>query len=159
MFEHASNLNRRKRERHTVREGERERERPPNTRAISCYGLHRNQIQLLWIAIFINNLCYFISGMSHNVFSDLREGGGLMAGGWLNNENGLRGNEELRLSITTVVSLFSPLVRSGTTEMLLMWPLPGILNSSKKKGAMFPSNSNFLTHLFYIKMLFFIICY
>lgn len=44
--------------------------------------------------------------MSHNVFSDLREGGGeLTAAGWLNNENGLRGNEELRLSITTVVSV------------------------------------------------------
>lgn len=77
----------------------RERERPPNTRAISCYGSHRNQIQLLWIAIFINNLCYFISGMSHNVFLGLREGG---AGGWLNNENGLGGNEELRLSISEV---------------------------------------------------------
>lgn len=62
-------------------------------------------------------------------FSDLREAvggrggegcGGLQACGWLNNESGLRGNEELRHSIRTVVSLFSPLVRSGTTEMLLM---------------------------------------
>ncbi len=59
--------------------GKRERERPPNTRAISCYGLHRNQIQLLWIAVFINNLCYFISGMSHNVFSDFQREG---ADGW-----------------------------------------------------------------------------
>lgn len=49
-------------------ERERKRKRPPNSRAISCYGSRRNQIQLLWIAIFINNLCYFISGLSHNVF-------------------------------------------------------------------------------------------
>lgn len=62
--------------------------------------------------------------MSHTVFSRLAWGSGLKACGWLNNENGLRGNEELRHSIRTVVSLFSPLVRSGTTEILLMWPLP-----------------------------------
>ena len=94
--ERKTHCERKKRER--GREKERERERPPNTRAISCYDSHRNQIQLLWIAIFINNLCYFISGMSHNVFSDSSEGGGqggLKAGGWLNNENGLRGNEVL----------------------------------------------------------------
>lgn len=66
------------RERKTHCERKRERERPPNTRAISCYGSHCNQIQLLRTAIFINNLCYFISGMSHNVFFNLCEWGG----GW-----------------------------------------------------------------------------
>lgn len=83
-------------------ERERKRKRPPNSRAISCYGSRRNQIQLLWIAIFINNLCYFISGLSHNVFFWLMQWRGLKAGAWLNNENGLRGNEELRLSIREV---------------------------------------------------------
>lgn len=55
---------------------EKETERPPHNSVISCYGLHHYQIQLRLIAAIINNLCYFISGMSHNVvFYDLSEEG------------------------------------------------------------------------------------
>lgn len=82
------------------RQREKGRERGGETTQHPSHGSHRNQIQPLRIAIFINNLCYFISGMSDNVFFRLALGRGLKAGGWLNNENGLRGNEELRLSVS-----------------------------------------------------------
>lgn len=45
------------------------KEKPP----ISCYAAQCNQICFL----FINNFCYFISGMSHNVLFELCWGGDL----------------------------------------------------------------------------------
>lgn len=50
--------------------------------------------------------------MSHNMFSDVREGGA----GRLNNASALGGNAELPASIPALESLFSPLVGSGTTD-------------------------------------------
>lgn len=76
MFEHASNLNGSRNERH--RSALKARERTNTSSATSCFGPC-----LLRTAIFISNGCDFISGMWHNVT--------FVCSGWLNNENSLRG--------------------------------------------------------------------
>lgn len=75
---------------------------------------------------------------------------GLKPCGWLNNENGLRGNEELCLSIITVMCLFSPLVRPGTTDSI---------DVNRQKGREILSRTSLWIDLFYRQLLFLLMLY
>lgn len=100
MFEHASNLNGRKRHCEGKRQRERERDHPtPNPYPVmartvikfSFFGLLYSLIICVILFLECHIMCFWTCA---------REG--VKAGGWLNNENSLRGNEELRLSISEV---------------------------------------------------------